>query len=1058
MKSSKILELRLFRLWLVSALFGATVMHAAEGAIQLVPVLQGLSSPVYVTSAHDGTQRLFVIEQSGRIKVLAYGASAPSLFLDITSKVLSGGEQGLLGLAFHPQFASNSRFFVNYTRQSDGATVIAEYHASTDPIVTAASESILLVIAQPYANHNGGMIEFGGDGYLYIGMGDGGSANDPQNRAQNINELLGKILRIDVDHPAGGNAYSSPPGNPFVGATPGRDEIYAVGMRNPFRFSFDRGTGQLYVGDVGQGALEEVDIVTAGGNYGWRVYEGTQCTNLDPTLCTPTNFIAPIAQYGHTGGRCSITGGYVYRGSAGALPAGTYVFGDYCTGEIFSLAGGVTNLLLDASLNISSFGEDEAGEIYVVGLGGTVHRISATGPTATTTTLATSGSPSVVGANVTFTATVTGTNPTGSVDFTDGGASISGCVSVALSGSGNSLTARCSTSSLSAGTHSIVAAYKGDVANLPSSSTALSQVMNTGTDVVWVDDAVPAGATLAADGGDSWTWINSNPTPYSGSLAQQSTLAAGEHQHYFYNATGTLTVATGDTLFAYVYLDPVNPPSEVMLQWNDGTWEHRAYWGANLIGFGVDGTVSRRYMGALPATGQWVRLSVSAAQVGLEGRTLNGMAYTLYGGRASWDYAGKTATTTATYQVSGTVTLNGSGLSGVNFAATGAVSCTASATTGQYACTVPQGWSGTVTPSSSGYTFTPPSRSYSNVAGNQTTQDYAATPVGSDTVWVDDAVPAGATLAADGGDSWTWINSNPTPYSGSLAQQSTLAAGEHQHYFYNATGTLTVATGDTLFAYVYLDPVNPPSEVMLQWNDGTWEHRAYWGANLIGFGVDGTVSRRYMGALPATGQWVRLSVSAAQVGLEGKTLNGMAYTLYGGRASWDYAGKTAKPVNSDTVWMDDAVPAGATLAADGGDSWTWINSNPTPYSGSLAQQSTLAAGEHQHYFYNATGTLTVATGDTLFAYVYLDPVNPPSEVMLQWNDGTWEHRAYWGANLIGFGVDGTVSRRYMGALPATGQWVRLSVSAAQVGLEGRTLNGMAYTLYGGRASWDYAGK
>ena len=546
--------------------------------------------------------------------------------------------------------------------------------------------------------------------------------------------------------------------------------------------------------------------------------------------------------------------------------------------------------------------------------------------------------------------------------------------------------------------------------------------------------------------------------PSPGPLAHQSTLAAGEHQHYFYNATATLTVATGDTLFAYVYLDPANPPSEVMLQWNDGTWEHRAYWGANLIGFGVDGTVSRRFMGALPATGQWVRLAVSAAQVGLEGRTLNGMAFTLYGGRASWDYAGKTATTTATYQVSGTVTLNGSGLSGVNFTATGAASCTASVRRANTHARYHRVGPAPLRHRRAGTRFTPPSRSYSNVAANQTTQDYAATPVDSDTVWVDDAVPAGATLAADGGDSWTWINSNPTPYSGSLAHQSTLAAGEHQHYFYNATATLTVATGDTLFAYVYLDPVNPPSEVMLQWNDGTWEHRAYWGANLIGFGVDGTVSRRYMGALPATGQWVRLSVSAAQVGLEGRTLNGMAYTLYGGRASWDYAGKTAKPVNSDTVWMDDAVPAGATLAADGGDSWTWINSNPTPYSGSLAHQSTLAAGEHQHYFYNATGTLTVATGDTLFAYVYLDPVNPPSEVMLQWNDGTWEHRAYWGANLIGFGVDGTVSRRYMGALPATGQWVRLSVSAAQVGLEGRTLNGMAYTLYGGRASWDYAGK
>jgi hypothetical protein len=193
-----------------------------------------------------------------------------------------------------------------------------------------------------------------------------------------------------------------------------------------------------------------------------------------------------------------------------------------------------------------------------------------------------------------------------------------------------------------------------------------------------------------------------------------------------------------------------------------------------------------------------------------------------------------------------------------------------------------------------GYTFTPPSRSYSNVAANQTAQNYAATAITGTTVWVEDAVPAGATLASDGGDAWNWISANPAPYSGSVAHRSTVAAGEHQHYFYNAMATLpVVAVGDTLFAYVYLDPANPPSEVMLQWNDGTWEHRAYWGANLISWGTDGTVSRRSMGALPAAGQWVQLSVPAAQVGLEGRTLNGMAYTLYGGRATWDYAGKSS---------------------------------------------------------------------------------------------------------------------------------------------------------------------
>src|SRR5207253_2042447 len=212
-----------------------------------------------------------------------------------------------------------------------------------------------------------------------------------------------------------------------------------------------------------------------------------------------------------------------------------------------------------------------------------------------------------------------------------------------LTGSGNSRTATCSTSSLAVGTHSIVANYSGDAGNAASSSAPLSQVISNSTEVVWVDDAVPAGALPASDGGDAWNWISSNPTPYSGTQAHQSVLAGGEHQHYFYNATATLTVAVGDTLFAYVYVDPANPPSEVMLQWYDGSWEHRAYWGANLIPWGTDGTVSRRFMGALPAVGQWVRLAVPAVQVGLEGRTLNGMAYTLYGGRATWDYAGKSS-------------------------------------------------------------------------------------------------------------------------------------------------------------------------------------------------------------------------------------------------------------------------------------------------------------------------------------------------------------------------------------------------------------------------------
>jgi hypothetical protein len=245
--------------------------------------------------------------------------------------------------------------------------------------VTGTAEKVLLTIPHPTnTNHNGGMLAFGPDHYLYIGVGDGGSANDPPNNAQNIDVLLGKILRIDVDHPdpIAGTPYSSPADNPFVNA-PGRDEIFAFGFRNPWRFSFDLVTGVQWVGDVGQGAREEVDMpIVKGGNYGWRVYEGFACTGNDPSLCNTANYIFPIFDYTHSIGRCSITGGYVYRGSQSALPGGTYVYGDYCTGEIFAWDGTTQTVLLDTAFNISSFGEDEQGELYVVNLGGSVSKIA----------------------------------------------------------------------------------------------------------------------------------------------------------------------------------------------------------------------------------------------------------------------------------------------------------------------------------------------------------------------------------------------------------------------------------------------------------------------------------------------------------------------------------------------------------------------------------------------------------------------------------------------------------------------------------------------------------
>lgn len=340
-------------------------------SIVLEPVVSdGLHHPVYVTHAGDGSGRLFVVEQPGRIRIVQQGRMREQPFLDVTDRVRYGGEQGLLGLAFHPAYKQNGRFVVNYVRRSDGSTVIAELQVSSNPDRSQTVEKQLLVVAQPYPNHKGGMVEFGPDGFLYIALGDGGSGGDPGNRGQNRNELLGKLLRIDVDR---GTPYAVPRDNPFASGG-GRPEIFAYGLRNPWRFSFDRQTGELWAADVGQNAWEEIDIVKRGGNYGWRILEGSHCF-LPRDGCDRDGLIPPVAEYAHDKGRCSITGGYVYRGSR--LPAlrGAYLYGDFCSGEIFVFANGTQRTLLSTDLQIASFGQDRDGELYVVGHGGTIHRI-----------------------------------------------------------------------------------------------------------------------------------------------------------------------------------------------------------------------------------------------------------------------------------------------------------------------------------------------------------------------------------------------------------------------------------------------------------------------------------------------------------------------------------------------------------------------------------------------------------------------------------------------------------------------------------------------------------
>ena len=342
---------------------------AAE-RIALAPVLtRGLIQPVFIGHAGDHSRRLFILEQPGRIRILHNGALQPSAFLDISDRVDFGGEMGLLGLAFHPRFAKNGRFFVNYTRQ--GATVVAEYQVSRDPGRALHDEKPLLMIPQPYTNHNGGMLAFGPDGYLYIATGDGGAGGDPENRGQNPDTLLGKMLRIDVDQ---GDPYGIPPDNPFAGRPSGR-EIFALGFRNPWRFSFDRRTGRLWAADVGQNRWEEIDVVEAGNNYGWRVMEGAHC--FRPSRgCATAGLTLPVAEYPNQSPHCAVTGGYVYRGNGVSFLRGTYVFGDYCSGRIMGLIDGQPLVLLASGLRISSFGEDEAGELYVVDHGGGIYRIT----------------------------------------------------------------------------------------------------------------------------------------------------------------------------------------------------------------------------------------------------------------------------------------------------------------------------------------------------------------------------------------------------------------------------------------------------------------------------------------------------------------------------------------------------------------------------------------------------------------------------------------------------------------------------------------------------------
>ena len=350
-----------------------------SAALQLVT--SGLSYPDFVTTPAGDTARLFVVEQTGAIRVVQHDSLLPTPFLNLTGHIGFGGERGLLSMAFHPSYASNGHFYVYYTNPA-GDIRIVRYTASANPNIadSTSGDTILSAFHETNDNHNGGLLLFGPDGKLYAGLGDGGSAGDPPGNGQNLDTLLAKILRLDVD---GASPYAVPADNPFVGHAGERGEIWLYGLRNPWRFSFDRTSGDLYIGDVGQNLYEEVDVLAAGSpagvNFGWNVMEGKHCYGA--SSCNMSGLTLPLVEYGHADG-CAVTGGYVYRGTKIPALAGIYFYGDYCSGWVrsFRYTGGAAAEnrdwpLLAVSGGLSSFGEDARGELYITSLSGKLYRV-----------------------------------------------------------------------------------------------------------------------------------------------------------------------------------------------------------------------------------------------------------------------------------------------------------------------------------------------------------------------------------------------------------------------------------------------------------------------------------------------------------------------------------------------------------------------------------------------------------------------------------------------------------------------------------------------------------
>jgi|GEM_PF-2018479 len=682
-------------------------------------------------------------------------------------------------------------------------------------------------------------------------------------------------------------------------------------------------------------------------------------------------------------------------------------------------------------------------------------------------------------------------------------------------------------------------------------------------DRVWVGDDVPDGAVTEAYWAETWTWTNASPEPYFGTRIHLSTNVSGMGTHFLSVPKPGWHLGANDSLFSYVFLDRALPPKMIMLQWWDGSWEHRAYWGEDRFptSWTKGERTSKVFMGTLPASGQWVRLTVPAAIVGLDNKTVTGLAFTTYGGRAYWDNTGRSV------PCSDFVWVNDQLPAGAVAQAYGGDAWT-------WSSSAPGPFSGEkmhVSRAANGlhghyflnakdrlhvnrddvlmaYVFVnptnvprmlmlqwndggqtnpwghraywgetlfsygvdgPPDRCYMgplpapgkwvrlevpakllglegrtlqgmsfDCYGGEVAWDHAGKSSASleeDVIWLADALPPGARTEEFNEPGWNWAQGFPTPVVGDLVHKSGLSLGnksprEYHHHLFVANSQYPVYPGDKLFAYVYLDVVKPPQMVMVQWYDGLWLHRAYWGENKFPWGNDAPPERCWLGPLPALGQWVRLEVPASSVGLENRPVSGVAFSLYGGQAWWGHAGKTPpvlKPLvpATDWVWVDDEVPPGATTMKSGDDDWLWTDEEPGPVSGKLAHKSkwvpsgTVRSHYFAYYSGQPTKAMNVTAGDELFCYVYLDPYALPQMVMLQWRVGTsWEHRAYWGENLFAYGANGPTSKVHMGILPPAGKWVRLRVPAKAVGLEGQTVNGLAFTAAGGRIWWDCAGK